>query len=289
MKKLLCIVLILLLGVFVFAGCSQSSPQVDSDEPVDKEIILATTTSTYDSGLLDKLIPIFEEKTGYRVKPIAVGTGKALAMGNRGDADVLLVHAPEAEMELVKNGSAVNRQLVMHNDFVVAGPAEDPAGIGGMSNVIKAFEKIAASQSLFISRGDDSGTHKKEKKIWSAAGISPQGEKWYQETGTGMGQTLKIASEKQGYVLTDRATYLSLKDNLDLKILVQNHPMLLNIYHVMQVNPEKFENINAEGAKAFVDFMLDAKTQKIIGEFGKDNYGEPLFFPDAGKKEEDLK
>lgn len=289
MKKLLCIVLILLLGVFVFAGCSQSSPQVDSDEPVSKEIILATTTSTYDSGLLDKLIPIFEEKTEYRVKPVAVGTGKALAMGNRGDADVLLVHAPEAEKELVKNGSAVNRQLVMHNDFVVAGPAEDPARIGGMSDVIKAFEKIAASESLFISRGDDSGTHKKEKKIWSAAGISPQGERWYQETGTGMGQTLKIASEKQGYVLTDRATYLSLKDNLDLKILVQNHPMLLNIYHVMQVNPEKFENINAEGAKAFVDFMLDAETQKIIGEFGKDNYGEPLFFPDAGKKEEDLK
>lgn len=274
---------LLVFGLLV--GCSHTQqPQA----PAKKEVILATTTSTYDSGLLDVLIPVFEEQTGYMVKPIAVGTGKALKMGDNGEADVLLVHAPDAEIPLVENKSAINRKLVMHNDFVVVGPSGDPAGIKGLNDVAEAFKSIYEKQCLFISRGDDSGTHKKEKAIWGKTGLTPQG-KFYQEAGAGMGQTLKIASEKNGYTLTDRATYLSLKENLALEILVEGDPMLMNIYHVMQVNPEKFDKVNADGGKAFVDFMVSEKAQKIIKDFGKDKYGQPLFFPDAGKSEDQLK
>lgn len=275
------VALLVLTAVIFLAGCTTK-----------KDVILATTTSTQDSGLLDVLIPLFEKKTGYRVKTVAVGTGQALAMGERGEADVLLVHAPEAELKVVKSGAAVNRHLVMHNDFIICGPEKDPAGIRGISSAPLAFEKIAKAGALFISRGDDSGTHKKELEIWKEAGITPGGP-WYQESGTGMGQTLNIASEKGGYVLTDRATYLALKKNLNLVILVQSDrtgehspdKSLLNIYHVMQVNPEKFPKVNAKGAKAFVDFMVSPETQKIIGEFGVDKFGEPLFVPDAGKPE----
>ena len=200
---------------------------------------------------------------------------------------MLLVHAPEAEKKAVAKGVAINRQLVMHNDFVIVGPPEDPAGIRGVKGAPEAFKKIAARGALFISRGDDSGTHKKEKEIWGKAGVAPSG-RWYQEAGAGMGQTLNIASEKNGYTLTDRATYLALRKHLHLVILVEGDPSLLNIYHVMQVNPQKFPKVNSEGAKAFVEFMISPECQEIIGKFGVDKFKEPLFFPDAGKDEANL-
>jgi tungstate transport system substrate-binding protein len=286
-----------LLMVFIVTSCGNKSLSDSQGENQGKgEIILATTTSTQDTGLLDVLIPLFEQKTGYKVKTIAVGTGQALAMGERGDADVMLVHAPEAEMELVKKGAAINRKLVMHNDFVVVGPPEDPAGIRKAKSAAEAFKLIAQKQTLFISRGDDSGTHKKELQIWKQAGVENPEGKWYQSTGQGMGATLDIASEKGGYTLTDRGTYLAKKDDLRLEILVEGAKELLNIYHVMQTNPEYVKKtnpnaarmINSEGAKAFVDFMVSEEAQKIIGEFGKDKFGQPLFFPDAGKDEGEL-
>jgi len=281
---LLVMLLIIVLGAL--QGCGNQPAQQQAAQFQTKDVILATTTSTQDSGLLEKLVPVFEQKTGFKVKTIAVGTGQALAMGEKGEADVLLVHAPKDEKKLVDSGVGINYQLVMHNDFIIVGPAGDPAGIKG-SNTIDAFKKIAGTKSIFVSRGDESGTHKKEKEIWTAAGIKPEGS-WYQQSGTGMGATLNIANEKQGYTLTDRATYLSQKKNIKLEILAQGDKSLLNIYHVMQVNPEKFSKVNKDGAKAFVDFMINPDTQKLIGEFDIDKYGEPLFYPDAGKNEEDL-
>ena len=253
-----------------------------------KNIILATTTSTQDTGLLDVLIPIFEKKTGYFVKTIAVGSGQAMAMGQKGEADILLVHSPEAEQKFVAEGYGVNRRLVMHNDFIVVGPPADPAKVRGMKSAVEVFKKIASSNSLFISRGDNSGTHVKEKAIWKAANIKYEGEKWYQQTGLGMGQTLNVASEKRAYTLADRGTYLALKKRLDLDILAEGDAILLNIYHVIEVNPAKFPKVNAAGAKAFADFMVSRETQEIIRTFGVDKYGSPLFFPDAGKRVEDL-
>jgi tungstate transport system substrate-binding protein len=246
------------------------------------DVILATTTSTVDSGLLDDLIPRFEKKTGLRVKTISAGTGQALAMGEKGEADVLLVHAPAAEKKLVDAGVAINYQLVMHNDFIIVGPAADPAKIKGKT-AGDAFKAIDAGGAVFVSRGDDSGTHKKELSLWKDANVVPAGKPWYQESGQGMGATLLMASEKAGYTLTDRATYLAQKTNVKLEILSEGDKPLLNIYHVMQVNPEKFSKVNAAGSKAFVEFMIAPETQKVIGEFGKDKYGASLFFPDAVK------
>ncbi|MGQ9558745.1 MAG: substrate-binding domain-containing protein [Desulfurispora sp.] len=286
------VVLALLLLLPVLAGCSvrqgeqQKAPQQNagSAQPQVQDVILATTTSTQDSGLLDVLVPDFEKKTGYRVKTIAVGTGQALKVGEKGEADVLLTHDPGAEKRLVNSGVVENYRLVMHNDFVLAGPAADPAGIKQAAGASGAFQRIAQKGAIFVSRGDDSGTNKKELSLWEAAGIKLQGQKWYQETGSGMGQTLHVASEKQGYVLTDRATFLAQRPNLKLEILYQGDRGLLNIYHVMQVSPEKFSKVNAAGAKAFVDYLVSPATQQIIAEFGRDKYGEPLFFADAGKE-----
>ncbi len=252
-----------------------------------KNLILTTTTSTQDSGLLDVLIPIFEKKTGYFVKTIAVGSGQAMAMGQKGEADVLLVHSPDAEKKFMAEGSGVNRLLVMHNDFVVVGPPADPAAIKGTKSSTEGFKKIAAG-ALFLSRGDNSGTHAKEKGVWKAAGVNPEGQKWYQQTGLGMGQTLNVASEKKGYTLADRGTWLALKKNLGLDILMEGDPLLLNVYHVIQVNPARWPKVNADGAKAFSDFMVSREVQRIIATFGVDKYGSPLFFPDAGKREEVL-
>jgi tungstate transport system substrate-binding protein len=254
----------------------------------EKTIILATTTSTQDTGLLDVLIPIFEKQTGYFVKTIAVGSGQAMAMGQKGEADVLLVHSPAAEEKFMQGGFGVNRRLVMHNDFIIVGPADDPAKIKGLKSAAEVFKKIAAAQALFLSRGDNSGTHAKEKEIWKAAGVKYEGQKWYQQTGLGMGQTLNVAAEKKAYTLTDRGTYLALAKTLKLDILVQGDAVLLNIYHVMEVNPQKWPKVNFAGAKAFADFMVSKATQEVIRTFGVDKYGSPLFFPDAGKKEEDL-
>lgn len=285
-KNFILVITVAFILAVLAAGCGQPKK---SQEPAPeiKDVILATTTSTVDSGLLDELIPVFEKKTGYNVKTIAVGTGKALAMGEKGEADVLLVHAPKSEQPLVDSGAAVNYQLVMHNDFLIVGPANDLAQVKGLKDSALALQKIAQEKCIFVSRGDNSGTHKKEKSIWQKAGLVPSGN-WYHESGTGMAQTLQITSEKQGYTLTDRATYLNLKQNLKLVPLVEGDPILLNIYHVMQVNPEKFSKVNEEGAKAFVGFMISPETQKMIGDFGKKKFGQPLFIPDAGKKMEEL-
>jgi tungstate transport system substrate-binding protein len=253
-----------------------------------KTLILATTTSTQDSGLLDVLVPAFEKESGYFVKTIAVGSGQAMTMGEKGEADVLLVHSPEAEKKFMEKQAGVNRRLVMHNDFVVVGPAADPAKIRGSKASAEAFKNIAQSSALFLSRGDKSGTHTKEQGLWKSAGVTAEGQKWYQQTGLGMGQTLNVAAEKKGYTLTDRATYLALKKNLGMEILVEGDTKLLNIYHVIEVNPAKWPKVNAAGAKAFADFMTAKKAQEQIGTFGVAKYGAPLFFPDAGKKAESL-
>lgn len=277
MKRVSYLVLVLFLVMAILlAACAAS--------PANSEIILATTTSTRDSGLLDILLPVFEKATGYTVKMVAVGTGEALKMGQEGNADVLLVHAPASEVEYMDGGYGKDRFLVMHNDFVIVGPAADPATITGSASTNDAYKAIAYTQSIFVSRGDDSGTHKAELKIWKSADITPEGE-WYLVTGQGMGDTLRIASEKAGYTFVDRATYLSMKDTLDLAILYEGDQALLNIYHVITVNPEKWTNMNYEGAKAFADWIVSADVQKMIGEFGVDKYGQQLFIPDADKVE----
>lgn len=275
-KRLICFWGILLLFSFPVSTGAQ------------KSILLATTTSTQDSGLLDILIPTFENKTGYFVKTIAVGSGQAMAMGQKREADVLLVHSPEAEKKFVAMGYGINRRLVMHNDFILLGPLEDPAKIRGLRAAREAFKKIASTDALFLSRGDNSGTHFKEKTLWRACGLNPENEKWYQQTGLGMGQTLNVASEKKSYTLADRGTYLALKKNLSLSILTEGDAILLNIYHVIEVNPARWPKVNAAGARAFADFMVSKETQEIIRTFGVDKFGSPLFFPDAGKKEEEL-
>ncbi len=277
--------MILLSGVIVSLLFITGTTSVQSQE---KTIILATTTSTQDSGLLDVLNPIFEKKTGYFVKTIAVGSGQAMAMGQKGEADVLLVHSPEAEKKFIAEDYGINRRIIMHNDFIIVGPPEDPAKLKGLKSSSEAFKKIASEKALFLSRGDNSGTHAKEKTIWKATGINPEGEKWYQQTGLGMGQTLSVAAEKKGYTVADRGTYLALKKNLGLDILVEGDAILLNIYHVIEVNPSKWPKVNTAGAKAFADFMVSKETQEIIKNFGVDKFGSALFFPDAGKKEEDL-
>lgn len=268
-------------------GAPKKETPAATPKPANPDVILATTTSTQDSGLLDVLLPKFEEKTGYKVKPVAVGTGQALAMGEKGEADVLLVHAPASEKPLVEKGVAIERKLVMHNDFIIIGPAADPAKVKGTTKTADALKKIADAKATFVSRGDDSGTHKKEKELWKVANITPQGS-WYLSSGQGMGATLTIASDKAGYTMTDRATYLAQKKNLKLDLLLEGDAPLLNIYHVMQVNPQKFSKVNADGAKAFSDFLLSTDGQKMIAEFGKDKYGQALFVADGGKTEDEL-
>jgi len=274
---------IAIITLLFFLAPGQVTAQSDkTPEPRVKDLILATTTSTQDSGLLDLLIPVFEGETGYRVKTIAVGTGQALAMAEKGAADVVLSHAPAAEKKLVDAGLVINYQIVMHNDFVIVGPPDDPAGIRAKSGT-EALKTIMARGSVFISRGDDSGTNKKELSLWKQTDLTPAGRKNYIESGQGMGATLQMASEKQAYTLTDRGTYLSQKAHLELDILSEGDKSLLNIYHVMQVSPLKFDRVNAEGAEAFVEFMISPRTQEAIGQFGKKEFGQPLFFPDAGK------
>ncbi|HEY3270230.1 MAG TPA: substrate-binding domain-containing protein [Geothrix sp.] len=252
--------------------------------PTAKTVILATTTSTQDSGLLDELIPRFEKQTGYVVKTIAVGSGQALALGKKGEADVLLVHSPDAEKALMADGFGANRRLVMHNDFILLGPAADPAGVRGKA-AAEAFQAIATGRAVFISRGDNSGTHAQEKKLWATAGLKPEGQAWYQQTGLGMGQTLAVASEKRAYTLSDRGTYLALRKNLGLQILSEGDAALLNVYHVIEVNPARFPKVNAPGARAFADFLVSKDVQTVIKDFGIGPFGSPLFFPDAGKPE----
>ncbi len=271
--------MLLMILAFALAGCSSSG---------STELILSSTTSTGDSGLMDVLLPIFEQQTGYKVKPIYVGSGAAMTMGERGEADVLLVHAPDSEVAFMQAGHGTSRKLVMHNDFVIVGPADDPAGIKGAASALDAISKIAAGNTIFVSRGDNSGTNQLELKLWKNAAIEPKGQSWYQESGQGMGATLNIASEKSAYTITDRATYLATRKNLSLDILVEGDPALLNIYHVIVVNPQKSDKINNAGALAFADFMISTQAQEVIRTFGVSEFGQPLFFPDADKTEADL-
>ena len=248
----------------------------------DGTLILATTTSTENSGLLDELLPRFEQQTGLSVKVIAVGSGAALALAERGDADVLLVHSPAAEQALVEAGHGVERARVMFNDFVIVGPASDPAGIAGIEDAAAALRAIAASRSGFVSRGDDSGTHAKEQALWAAAGLDvPRGEDWYAESGQGMGATLTIAAQTGAYTLTDRATWLAVADPQLLRLHVESDVELRNVYHVIVVNPERHGGTNAEGARAFRAFLLTPETQQRIARFGVERFGQPLFVPDA--------
>lgn len=313
LRKTLCIIIASILSLFLLVGCTdkakdesvteeqttsvkqtsteeqvvieeQSVTEETTTEAISGSIILATTTSTQDSGLLDYILPDFKEKTGIEAKVVAVGTGKAIQMGVDGEADVLLVHAKSSEEEFVANGDGLERFDVMYNDFVIIGPKDDTASIEEQSkgDVGVAFTLISEGQYKFISRGDDSGTDKKEKGIWKEIGIEPQGD-WYVSTGKGMGEVLQMTNEMLGYTLSDRATFLSMKDSLDLKIVVESDTKLLNQYGVIAVNPEKNENINAEGAQAFIEWILSDETQKLIGEYGVEEYGQALFTPNAKK------
>jgi len=260
----------------------------NTDSAHKSGLLLVSTTSTQDSGLLDILLPAFESRAGYRVNLVATGSGQALKLGEQGNADVILLHSPEAEKEFVSKGFGIDRRLVMHNDFVIVGPDSDPAGIRGLASATEAFQAIFASNSAFVSRGDESGTHVKELALWKSAGVEPFGQPWYLETGQGQGATLSIASEKSAYALTDRGTFLAYQANVDLSILFEGDAVLLNVYHVITVNPEKWPQVNVQGAKAFADFITSPEGQKVIGEFGVEKYGQPLFYPDAGKTDQDL-
>lgn len=273
------------------SASSASSPSPSSSVPVPAkpDLILATTTSTQDSGLLDQLIPAFQKATGYKVKTVAVGSGQALKMGQQGNADVLLVHSPAAEKTFVSDGYGTDRRLVAHNYFLVVGPKADPAGIASSTTAAAAFAKVAAAKAPFVSRGDGSGTETKELAIWDKAGITPKGQAWYLQSGQGMGATLQIASEKQGYTLTDNATFLASASKLQLISLVKGDPFLLNVYHVIAVNPAKSPKVNSEGAKAFADYVTGSAGQALIAQFGAAKNGDALFVADAGKNESDLK
>ena len=248
------------------------------------QVILATTTSTRDAGLLDSLLPVFERETRYHVKVIAVGSGQALAMGRRGDADVVLSHAPEAERVLVDSGYFVRRRLVMHNEFLVVGPAVDPAGLRGLSDAVAAFRRLAERRAPFVSRGDQSGTHQREQLLWKRTGMTaPPRDGWYVESGQGMGATLQLADEKRAYTLTDRATYLAWRDKLQLVPMVEGDSLLYNVYHVLELNPKNAARVNLTGGRALADFFVAPETQALIAGFGKARFGQSLFVPDAGK------
>jgi len=270
-----------LLVAAVSFGIHRPPPASGAQSPV---VILATTTSTRDAGLLDSLLPLFERETPYRVKVIAVGSGQALAMGRRGDADVVLSHAPEAERTLVDSGYFVRRRLVMHNEFLVVGPAGDPAGLRGLSDAAAAFRRLAERRATFVSRGDQSGTHQRELALWTRAGLDvpPRGA-WYVESGQGMGATLQLADEKGAYTLTDRATYLAWRDKVQLVPMVEGDPLLYNVYHVLELNPKNAARINLAGGRAFAAFIVSREVQARIAEFGKSRFGQSLFVPDAGK------
>lgn len=271
---------VLLVVVIFLTSCNTKSQNTD--------LLLVSTTSTQDSGLLDVLLPAFTVKTGHHAQLVAVGSGQALKIGEQGNADVILLHSPAAEKDFVAKGFGTDRRLVMHNDFVIVGPASDPASLRAQPTPVDSFKAIFSSASTFVSRGDDSGTHVKELALWKNAELDPAGQDWYLETGQGQGATLSIASEKGAYALTDRGTFLAYKSNVDLEIMVEGDPFLLNVYHVITVNPEKWPNVNLEGAKAFADFITSSEGQKIIAGFGVEKYGQPLFFPDADKTDADL-
>ena len=279
-------------AALLLAACGGDGAPSATSEPTavphKGEIILATTTSTQDSGLLDVLLPLFEKRTGWTAKPIAVGSGQAMTMGRNGDADVLLVHSPAAEVQFMTDGFGKERLLVMHNDFIVVGPAADPAGVNAAKTAVEAMKAIAAKGAPFISRGDNSGTHALELTLWKSASFDPKGQGWYQEAGQGMGATLQIAEQKAAYTIADRATYLAQKQNLTLRVLNEGDKAYFNVYHVITLNKERLPEVNYEGGKAFADFLVSAEAQAVIKAFGVEKYGQALFVPDAGRAEADL-
>jgi tungstate transport system substrate-binding protein len=269
----------IVMSMVVGAASSAFALQDDTD-PEERDVILATTTSTQDSGLLDILVPLFEERTGYALKPIAVGSGAAMQLGERGEADILLVHSPDDEREFMDAGYGVERRMVFYNDFVIVGPASDPAGVSGQPDLAGAMEAIATSEARFVSRGDDSGTHKLELRLWENASIEPSGS-WYIESGTSMGETLRIANERDAYTISDRGTLLALGDTVSLEIVREGDADLLNVYHAITVHPDVSDTINVAGGEAFLTFLLDPEIQALIGEVGVEEFGQPLFFPCA--------
>ncbi len=288
------VVALFALATLALAGCGGASESTTTSAPAasestttseattttveGSEIILASTTSTQDSGLFDVLLPEFTKAfPHYTVNVIAVGTGEALKLGEQKDADVLLVHAPASEKEFVANGFGTERREVMYNDFVLNGPESDPAGVKGMTDAAAAFAKIAETGSRFVSRGDDSGTNKKELEIWKAASVDPGGEDWYESIGQGMAEALRIASERQGYTLSDRATYLSLKEGLQLVVVVEGDKVLFNQYGVIPVT----DATNAQGAQDFMEWITSPEGQAVIKEYGVEKFGQPLFVPNA--------
>jgi tungstate transport system substrate-binding protein len=279
------IFLVLLLALLPVAGCGDDDDGGGAQQS-DRAVILATTTSTQDSGLLDVLVPAFERDSNRQVKTVAVGSGEAIELGSRGEADVLLVHSPDDEEAFMQTGKGGERRLVMHNDFVIVGPPDDPAGIKGLSST-EALQRIAKEEAAFISRGDDSGTHNLELKLWDEAGVKPAGT-WYQETGQGMGATLRIADQKRAYTISDRGTHLSTEDSTDLDVLVEGEPRLLNIYHVIDIDPRAGPRVNAAGGRAFAKWIVAPEAQGMIGAFGRKEFGRPLFVPDANKTEEQV-
>lgn len=276
-----------LLFAFLFALIGYPGFSSRGAESGNRNVILSTTTSTQDSGLLDLLVPVFEKQSSYVVKTISVGTGQALALAAKGEADVVLVHAPSLEQKYVAEGKLLHRRLVMYNDFVIIGPKDDPARVRLSKRGVEALKSIAQAKATFVSRGDNSGTHNLERSLWKSAGIEPKGA-WYLEAGQGMGETLGIANERNGYTITDRGTYLALSKRLGLPILVEGDRALLNIYSVLEVNPANGPRINSIGGKAFADFMVAPQTQSLIRNFGVEKFGQSLFVPVAGKKEADL-
>lgn len=260
-------------ATLVLIGCSQAAKKPEA-------ITLATTTSTRDSGLLDVLVPLFEKKTGIEVQVVAVGSGQALELGRRGDADVLVTHAPQAEEQFMAAGFGESRRELMYNDFVLVGPKSDPANIRSRTSILEAFRQIAGAETPFVSRGDDSGTHMKEQEIWRKAGIDPQGD-WYIRAGAGMAEALRMASEKKGYTLGDRGTFLAQRKGLDLIIVAQRDPLLRNQYSVIVLSHEKHPQVNRAAARRLAEFLLSREVQKTIAEFGVDRFGQPLFFPQS--------
>jgi tungstate transport system substrate-binding protein len=280
MKRSWIFPLLLLIASLSLNACSPSTS-------ASRKLLLISTTSTQDSGLLDVLLPAFEKQTGYQVQLVSVGSGQALQMAEQGNADVLLVHSPAAEKDFMAQGFGIDRRLVMHNDFVLVGPPSDPAGIKG-EPLIEALKAIYGSGAIFVSRSDQSGTNVKELALWKTAGLDPTQQSWYLQTGQGQGATLSIASEKGGYALTDRGTFLAYQSNIESIVLVEADPDLLNVYHVITVNPEKWPKVNAAGARAFADYVTSPAGQQVIRDFGLDKYGQPLFYPDAGKTDAEL-
>ncbi|AOY76277.1 substrate-binding domain-containing protein [Clostridium formicaceticum] len=278
----------MLVLMMIFVGCTKS-PEVSTPEEgattpevENTSLLLSTTTSTENSGLLDAILPVFTEDTGIEVKVVAVGTGQALQMGKDGEADVLLVHAKASEEEFVAEGHGVERFEVMYNDFVLLGPDSDPAGVlaNAPDDILEAFQLIYDNQAPFVSRGDDSGTHKMELELWKELGLEPSGN-WYVEAGQGMGAVIQMTDEMLGYTLTDRATYLSMKNDLELQVVTEGDTKLFNQYGIIAVNPEKNDKINFEAAEIFINWMLSDKGQQLIGEFGKAEFGQSLFIPNA--------